>query len=100
MKNYTFKLNNEEIEFTPIEVSEMMRKILETCEKETTMVAENEEYKIYNLHNIFKHLEESASFERGITNVEYANYLQLFGEYCKIVKETDCEFAGIKKQIK
>ena len=97
MKNYTFKLNNEEKEFAYIEVSEMMRKFLEMCEKETTMVAENEDYKIYNLHNIFKHLEENASFERGITNVEYANNLQLFREYCKIVKDVDCEFIGIKK---
>lgn len=33
MKNYTFKLNNIEEEFASIEVSEMMRKFLEMCEK-------------------------------------------------------------------
>lgn len=97
MKNYTFKLNNIEKEFGLIEVSEMMRKFLEICEKETTVLAENEECEIYNLHNIFKHLEENASFERGITDVEYVNHLQLFGEYCEIVKDNNFEFVGIKR---
>lgn len=96
-KNYTFKLNNVEEEFAPIEVSKMMRKFLEMCEKETTAVAKNEEYEIYNLHNIFKHLEENASFEKGITDVEYVNHLQLFGEYCEIVKDNNFEFVGIKR---
>ena len=74
-----------------------MRKFLELCEKETTAVAENEECVIYNLHNIFKDLEEKASFEKGITDVEYINHLQLFGEYCKIVKDSNFEFVGIKR---
>lgn len=99
MKNYTFKLNNEEIEFTPIEVSKEMRWFLEDYE-ERTLSAETEEYKIQYVDAILEALQESADFERSVSDGamgEYGSLYPLFEEYERVIKSTGGEFVGIKK---
>ena len=99
MKNYTFRLNNVEEEFLPIEVSKDMRDFLEAYE-DTTISGETEEYKIHYVDSIYEALRESADFETGTSDGnmgEYGSIRYLFVEYDNISKK-GFEFVGIKKQ--
>ena len=99
MKKYIFKLKDVEEEFFPVEISNKMKDFLEAYE-ETVMAAETEEHKIYYLDSILEDLQESASFERNVSDGvmgEYGSLRDLFYEYEDFAKKTNCEFIGIKK---
>jgi len=99
MKKYIFKLKDVEEEFFPVEISNKMKDFLEAYE-EIVMAAETEEHKIYYLDSILEDLQESASFERNVSDGvmgEYGSLRDLFYEYEDFAKKTNCEFIGIKK---
>ena len=101
MEKYTFKLNNVEEEFFPIEVSDEMKDFLIECEDEI-LSAETEEYKIYCLTCILEALRVNASFERSVSDGamdKYGSLRHLFLEYEEICGKTRCEFMGVKKQV-
>lgn len=99
MEKYTFKLNNVEEEFFPIEVSKDMRDFLEECE-ERTMSVETEEYKIHHIDSILEALQDSANFETSVSDGamgEYGSLHDLFIEHKVLYKKAECDFIGIKK---
>lgn len=99
MKKYIFKLKDVEEEFFPIEISEEMRDFLEEG-KDSTISGETEEYEIHHVDSILEALQESASFERSVSDGvmgEYGSLRDLFYEYEDFAKKTNCEFIGIKK---
>lgn len=99
MEKYTFKLNNIEEEFFPMEVSEKMRDFLDACE-DTTMSSETEEYKIHHIDSILEALQDSANFETGVSDGdmgEYGSLHDLFIEHEVLYKKAECDFIGIKK---
>jgi hypothetical protein len=99
MNKYTFKLNNVEEEFFPIEVSDEMRDFLEMYE-DATISGETEEYKIHHIDSILEALQDSANFETGVSDGpmgEYGSLHDLFIEHEVFGKKTKCDFIGIKK---
>ena len=101
MEKYTFKLNNIEEEFLPIEVSKDMRDFLEAYE-DTTISGETKEYKIHHIDSILEALQDSANFETGCSGAsmgEYGSIHHLFIEFENFGKKTKCDFIGIKKQV-
>ena len=99
MNKYTFKLNNVEEEFFPMEVSEEMRDFLCAYE-DTTISGETEEYKIHDVDSIYEALRDSADFETGASDGamgEYGSLHDLFIEHEVFGKKTKCDFIGIKK---